>query len=365
VLPRMSIEPSRIDPMDGAIRVGLVGYGLAGAVFHAPLVASTPGLALVSVVTADPERRARARREHPGVRVLGSAEELWSAAGEHDLVVLATPNTTHLPLGLAAVAAGLAVVVDKPLALSAAEGRRLLDAARERGVPLTVFHNRRWDGDLLTLRRLLAEGALGRVRRFESRFERWRPAARPGAWRERSSPEAGGGVLLDLGSHLIDQAVLLFGRPGRVYAEVDRRRADVAGDDDVFVALEHPGGVRSHLWASAVAAQAGPRLRVLGERGAYVKQGVDVQEAALRAGRRPTGPGWGGEPRERWGRLGADGELRPVPTEPGAYQAFYAELAAALRGGGRLPVDPEDAVAVLAVLDAARASAHAGTTVAL
>jgi predicted dehydrogenase len=345
------------------IRVGLVGYGLAGAVFHAPLIACTPGLRLVSVVTGNPERQARAAGEHPGVAVLRHADQLWAAAGAHDLVVLATPNTTHLPLGLAAVEAGLAVVVDKPLALTAADGRRLVEAAQRRGTPLTVFHNRRWDGDLRTLRRLLAEDALGPVHRFESRFERWRPAARPGAWREREPPEAGGGLLLDLGSHLVDQALLLFGRPLRVYAEVDRRREGVEGDDDVFVALEHRAGVRSHLWASALAAQLGPRLRVLGERGAYVKYGLDVQEQALREGRRPTGPGWGREPRDRWGRLGVDGELREVETEPGAYQRFYAELAEALRGGGALPVDPADAVAVLEVLDAARHSASAGTTV--
>ena len=347
------------------IRVGLVGYGLAGAVFHAPLIACTPGLRLVSVVTGNPERQAKAAAEYPGVAVLGHAEQLWQAAGAHDLVVLATPNATHLPLGLAAVEAGLALVVDKPLALTAADGRRLLDAARRRGTPLTVFHNRRWDGDLRTLRRLLAEDALGPVHRFESRFERWRPAARPGAWREREPPEAGGGLLLDLGSHLVDQALLLFGRPLGVYAEVERRRAVVEGDDDLFLALEHQGGVRSHLWASALAGQLGPRLRVLGRRGAYVKYGLDVQEQALREGRRPTGTGWGREPRERWGRLGVDGELREVETEPGAYQRFYAELTAALRGGGAPPVDPADAVAVLEVLDAARQSARAGTTVRL
>jgi predicted dehydrogenase len=348
-----------------AVRVGLAGYGLAGAVFHAALIASTPGLELVSVVTGNPDRQAQARKEHPGVTVLDQVDQLWQAAGEHDLVVLATTNATHRPLGLAAIQAGLAVVVDKPLALTAAEGRRLVTAARERGVLLTVFHNRRWDGDLLTLRRLLADDALGRVHRFESRFERWRPAPRPGSWRELERPEAGGGLLLDLGSHLVDQALLLFGQPTSVYAEVDRRRVGVEGDDDVFVALEHAGGVRSHLWASALAAQLGPRLRALGDRGAYVKYGLDVQEEALRAGRRPTEPGWGREPPELWGRLGVDGHLRQVETEPGAYQSFYAGLVEAVRGGGPPPVDPDDAVAVLGVLDAARQSAASGTTVRL
>jgi predicted dehydrogenase len=347
------------------VRVGLIGYGLAGAVFHAPLIASTPGLRLASVVTGNPERQAQARGEHPGVRILGHVDELWRAADEHDLIVVATTNATHLPLGEAAVQAGLPVVVDKPLALTAAEGRRLVAAARERGVLLTVFHNRRWDGDLRTLRRLLADDALGTVHRLESRFDRWRPALRPGAWREQERPEAGGGLLLDLGSHLVDQAVLLFGRPRSVYAEVDVRRAGAQGDDDVFIALEHPGGVRAHLWASVLAAQAGPRLRVLGDRATYVKHGLDVQEELLRSGRRPTEQGWGREPPERWGLLGVDGERRQVETEPGAYQLFYAGVAEALRGGGAPPVDPEDAVAVLAVLDAARQSAAAGTTVRL
>lgn len=350
---------------DRALRVALIGYGLAGAVFHAPLIASAPDLRLVSVVTSNPDRQRQARREHPGVDILDHVGHLWAAADEHDLVVVATSNATHLPLGLAAVRAGLAIVVEKPLALTASEGRQLVTAARERGVLLTVFHNRRWDGDLRTVRRLLADDALGRVHRFESRFERWRPEPRAGAWREQEAPEDGGGLLLDLGSHLVDQAMLLFGPPTTVYAEVDRRRADVRGDDDVFVALEHSGGVRAHLWASSLTAQAGPRLRVLGARGAYVKHGLDVQEELLRAGRRPTEPAWGREPQERWGSLGVGGQLRRVQTEAGAYQLFYARLAEAVRSGGPPPVDPDDAVAVLSVLDAARASAASGTTMRL
>lgn len=350
---------------DGAVRVGLIGYGLAGAVFHGPLIASVPGLRLVSVVTSNADRQRQARREHPGVDVLDHVGQLWEAADEHDLVVVATANATHLPLGLAAVEAGLAVVVEKPLALTATEGRRLVTAARQQGVLLTVFHNRRWDGDLRTVRRLLGSDTLGRVHRFESRFERWRPAPRPGAWREQERSEAGGGLLLDLGSHLVDQALLLFGQPRTVYAEVDRRRASVQGDDDVFVALAHPGGVRAHLWASSLAAQRGPRLRVLGARGAYVKHGLDVQEELLRAGRRPTEPAWGREPPERWGSVGVGGELRKVETDAGAYQVFYSRLAEALRSGGPPPVDPDDAVAVLTVLDAARASAASGMTVRL
>jgi predicted dehydrogenase len=347
------------------LRVALVGYGVGGAAFHAPCIAVTAGLRLAAIVTGDPQRRERATRDHPGARIVPKAEQLWEGAADLDLVVVASPNRSHVPLARAALAAGLPVVVDKPLAPSAAEGRALVEEARRRGLVLTVFQNRRWDGDFLTLRRLLAEGTLGEVTRLESRFERWRPTPKPG-WRERGGPEEAGGILFDLGAHLIDQALVLFGAPARVYAEVDRRRPGVEVDDDVFVALEHAGGVRSHLWMSAVAAQLGPRLRVLGSRGAYTKYGLDVQEDALRnRGERPGGPGWGEEPPELWGTVGDGDDLRRVRTEAGTYPRFYADVVAALRDGAPPPVDPLDAVAVLEVIEAARRSAAEGRVVAM
>ena len=205
-------------------RVGLIGYGLAGAVFHAPLISATPGLSLTAIVTANEARRAQAARDHPQARLLPDADSLWRSASELDLVVVASPNRTHAPLALAAVGAGLAVVVDKPLAATTGDARRLIDAARDRGTLLTVFQNRRWDGDFLTLRRLLAEGSLGAVMRFESRFERWRPTVKAG-WRMLGAPEDAGGLLFDLGSHLIDQALVLFGPVTHVYAELDRAAA--------------------------------------------------------------------------------------------------------------------------------------------
>lgn len=338
------------------VRVAVIGFGLGGRVFHAPLVAARPDMELVSIVTADPGRRQQARQRHPEARLLDRADALWEAAGDHDLVVVTTPNRSHVPLTAAALGAGLAVVVDKPMAPTAAEGQRLVDEAAARGLLLTVFQNRRWDGDFLTVRRLVADGAVGPVVRFESRFERWRPERRVGAWRERGGPE-GGGLLLDLGSHLVDQAMVLFGPPAAVYAELDRRRPGAEVDDDCFVALEHAGGVRSHLWASSVARLPGPRFRVLGLRGAYEKCGLDPQEAALAAGERPAGPQWGREPEDRWGTLG-DGEgERRVETLPGDYPAFYAGVARALLDGGAPPVDPRDAVAGLRVLEAAARSA--------
>jgi len=339
------------------IRVALLGYGLAGAVFHAPLIASVEGLELAAIVTHAEERRARARRDHPNAALLDSPEEVWERVGDLDLVVVAAANRAHVPLARSSIEAGLAVVVDKPLAASAGESRSLVRDARERGVMLTVFQNRRWDGDFLTLRGLLKEGALGEVARFESRFERWRPEL-SGGWRESGDPQDAGGLLNDLGSHLVDQALFLFGPAAKVYAELDTRRAGAQTDDDSFVALLHESGVRSHLWMSAVAAQLGPRFRVLGSRAAYVKFGIDVQEELLHAGRRPDDPLWGREPEDRWGSLGAGDELRRIPTVPGAYQRFYEGVMLALREDASPPVDPDGVVAGLEVLDAARKSAR-------
>jgi predicted dehydrogenase len=334
-------------------RVALIGYGLAGAAFHAPLIATVPGLELAAVVTRDPERREAVARAHPGAALLDSPDAVWD--GGFDLVVVAAPNRAHVPLARAAIAAGVPVVVDKPLAATAAEASALVDEARAAGVMLTVFQNRRWDGDFLTARRLIEGGELGTVLRWESRFERWRPEIKEG-WRELADPSEAGGVLYDLGSHLVDQALVLFGPAREVYSEVDVRRAGAQVDDDAFVALEHESGVGSHLWMSAVGADLGPRLRVLGDRASYVKHGLDVQEDALRAGRRPDEQGWGEEPEESWGRVGAGDDFRAVRTEPGAYVRFYEGVARTLHDGAPPPVDPEDAVRVLAVLGEARLS---------
>jgi scyllo-inositol 2-dehydrogenase (NADP+) len=345
------------------MRVAVIGYGLAGAVFHAPLVAATEGLEVATIVTGNPERQERARRDHPGARVVGSSEEVWGEA--HDLVVVATPNHTHAPLAREAIDHGVAAVVDKPLALSADEGRELIRHAAERSVPLTVFQNRRWDSDQRTLRRLLDDGALGDLLRHESRFERWRPEPKPGAWRETRSPEEGGGVLLDLGSHLIDEALRLLGPATHVYAEIDSRRGGAA-DDDAFLALRHESGAYSHLRASAVTAAPGPRLRVLGSRAAFVVDEVDGQEDALRDGLRPgRDEPWGLEPPARWGRLERGDEVEPVPSESGAWPEFYALVERWLREGGAPPVDPADAVRVLEVIEAARGSAAGRSVVEL
>ncbi|POX46644.1 Gfo/Idh/MocA family oxidoreductase [Streptomyces sp. Ru72] len=350
------------------LHVGLVGYGLAGSVFHAPLIAATEGLVLDTVVTSSPERQQQARAEFPDVRVAATPDELWPRAGELDLIVVASPNKTHVPIATAALDAGLPVVVDKPVAGTAAEARGLAALAEERGLLLSVFQNRRWDNDFLTLRKLLAEGELGDVWRFESRFERWRPKPK-GGWRESGDPAEIGGLLYDLGSHVVDQALVLFGPAAAVYAESDVRRPGAEADDDTFIALTHTSGVRSHLYVSATAAQLGPRFRVLGSRAGYVKYGLDPQEAALREGLRP-GPEWGQEPESLWGRVGAGespltGGGSPEPTLPGDYPAYYAAIAKALREGGPNPVTALEAAEALDVLEAARRSAREGVEVTL
>ncbi|MFJ8540771.1 Gfo/Idh/MocA family oxidoreductase [Streptomyces sp. NPDC093586] len=355
-------------PPGTPLRVGLVGYGLAGSVFHAPLIAATEGLALDTVVTSDPDRQRQARDEFPDVRTVATPDELFDRAAELDLIVVASPNKTHVPLATRALQAGLPVVVDKPVAGTAAEARELAALADKRGLLLSVFQNRRWDNDFLTLRKLLDEGALGDVWRFESRFERWRPQPK-GGWRESGDPAEIGGLLYDLGSHVVDQALVLFGPAARVYAESVVRRAGAEADDDTFIAITHANGVRSHLYVSSTAAQLGPRLRVLGSRAGYVKYGLDPQEAALREGRRP-GPGWGEEDESLWGRVGSGespltGGGRVEASVPGDYPAYYAAVAKALREQGPNPVGVLEAAAALDVLEAARRSARDGVVVSL
>ncbi|WP_416483558.1 Gfo/Idh/MocA family oxidoreductase [Streptomyces sp. CL12] len=354
--------------MSTPLRVGLVGYGLAGSVFHAPLITATEGLVLDTVVTSNPERQQRARDAFPDVTLAAAPEELFARAGELDLLVIASPNKTHVPLATAALEAGLPVVVDKPLAGTAAEARALAALAEERGLLLSVFQNRRWDNDFLTLRALLEDGALGDVRRFESHFERWRPRPK-GGWRESGDPAEIGGLLYDLGSHVVDQALVLFGPAAEVYAEADVRRPGAEADDDTFIALTHVSGVRSHLYVSATTPQLGPRFRVLGSEAGYVKYGLDPQEAALREGLHP-GPRWGAEPESLYGRIGAGespltGGGTPVKTLPGDYPAYYAAVAAALTGAGPNPVTALEAAAALDVLEAARRSAQEKVTVTL
>jgi predicted dehydrogenase len=331
------------------VRVAVIGYGLAGSVFHAPYIDAVDGLEVAVIVTSNEARAARARERHLAAEVVSSVDEAW----EVDAAVVATPNRFHAPLALEAIGHGVPVVVDKPFAVTAADAARVVAASEEAGVPLTVFQNRRWDGDFVTVRRLLEAGTLGRVVRFESRFERFRPAISDG-WRELGDGEEGGGQLLDLGPHLVDQARVLFGHPVRVYAEIARRRDGASVDDDVFVALEHPGGERSHLWMGAVTAAGGPRMVVNGMAGGLVVEGLDPQEDQLVDGMGIGEPGFGERGPARL--IDAAGE-RPLPLERGDYRGFYAGVRDWLAGDAPAPVDPRDSVAGLEILEAARRSA--------
>jgi predicted dehydrogenase len=336
------------------VRFGLVGYGFGGRYFHAPLLAAAPEVEFLGVVTSSAERRALVAREHPGAALYGSLAELKDAGAE--AVAISTPADTHSTLTDEALDLGLAVVCDKPFALDAAAARASVERAERLGLPLSPYQNRRWDSDFLTVRSLVESGRLGTVLRFESRFERFSPEPGP--------PAAGGGTLRDFGSHLVDQALVLLGPVAVVYAEW---RVNPHGqDDDVFVALTHENGARSHLWGSWTQGAPGDRFRVSGTEGAYVVGGpMDGQEAALLAGRTPAkeGAAWGMEPEERWGRFsrGDDGEV--VPTADGAWDTFYPAFAAAVRGEVDVPVPARDAVATATVLDAARVCATGGGTI--
>jgi len=264
---------------------------------------------------------------------------------------VATANESNADLASQAIELRLPVVVDKPLATTTVAAKDLVERAAEAGVPLTVFHNRRWDSDFLTAKRLAADGSLGRVHRLESRFERWRPEAPSEGWRFTIDRASGGGVLLDLGTHLIDQAIQLFGPVAEVHGEVRHIRGGPA-DDDAFVALRHEGGQSSHIWVSQVAPAVGPRMRLIGDAGAFVTEELDGQEDALKEGRRP-GPSvdWGREPPERWGRIIRGDESEPVEPDAGDWPSFYRRAALALREGGEMPVDPRDAVEVLRLME--------------
>ena len=342
---------SRTPDAERPIEVALLGYGLGGASFHAPLIAGTPGMRLAAIMTRDPARRRAAHERYPDAHLVESIDELWSLAPRVELVVVTTPNDTHAPLARAALEHDAHVVVDKPFATRVSDARAVGALAAARGRLAIPFQNRRWDGDFLTVQRLLREGVLGDVFRFESRFERWRATPKP-RWAADDAIARGEGIVYDIGPHLIDQALALFGPVEQVHAELDRRNPAVHGEDEAFISLRHVRGVRSHLYMSTAAAQSGARMSVWGSRGAYLKFGLDVQEDALRAGAVPGGAEWGVEPPERWGWIGMGDDRRPEPTEAGAYPAFYAAVARAIRNGAPPPVTIDDAIATLEVIDA-------------
>jgi predicted dehydrogenase len=339
------------------IRTAIVGYGLSGRIFHAPFIAADPRFTIEAIATSDPTRRAQAAKEHPGAAIAASPEELL--AQRFDLVVLGSPAHVHLEQGLAALAGGAALVIDKPFAASVAEAEQLIAAATASELPLVVFQNRRWDGDFLTVRNLLAAGLLGEVHRFESTFERWSPELRQ-RWQDTTTTSQGGGIAFDLGSHLVDQALQLFGPATLTAAELSILRPGGVNADEAFLSLLHDSGTRSHLTMSRLATRTAPRFRVLGSTAGYTVHGLDGQEPALVAGASPADPDFGLAPEDAWGTLGIEGSDAPpvrVPTERGDYAAFYAGVAATIRDGAPPPVAPSDALATLRIIAQAHAMA--------
>ncbi len=343
--------------MSAPVRIGLVGYGFGGRTFHAPLIRSTPALELVGVVTTSEARVAQLHADHPGVPAMADLQALVDAGAE--AVAISSTTGTHTEVADAALDLGLHVLVDKPLAVSAPPARATVARAEAAGLVLSVYQNRRWDSDFLTLRRLLDDGRLGTPHRLDSRFEKWSPGPDRAAWRTTMTPEQGGGLRLDLMTHLVDQAVTLFGPVAHVYAEIAVRREGSVSDDDVMLALQHVDGVSSHLYASKVSGDPTRRIRLSGSEGAYVVGGFDGQEAALLAGRTPASEGdaWGAEQPAAWGELRRGADVETVPSERGRWDLLYPAFAAAVRGEGPVPVDPREAVAVLEILDAAVVSA--------
>ncbi len=334
------------------LKVGLIGYGYAGKTFHAPLISAVPELELAAVASSD---AARVHADWPGVTVHAAPAELI-VRDDLDLVVIATPNDTHHPLARAALLAGRNVVVDKPFTVALDDARELVALARKRRRLLSVFHNRRWDGDFMTLRQLVADGALGRVVEMSSRHDRYRPEVRQ-RWRE--SAGQGAGLWFDIGPHLIDQALQLFGRPRAIALQRDLTRDGALADDWFHASLRYDR-LHVQLHAGMLVAAGAPRFAVHGTRASFVKDGFDAQEDALKAGVRPTWP-----PQADWGvdlgrasrvtRVSGAGDgsaiVEPVALQHGAHQAYFAAIAAAIRNEAPNPVPPEEALAVMALLE--------------
>jgi len=345
------------------IDVGLIGFGLAGRAFHAPVICRVPGLRLGAILERSGSAAAQA---YPDVRIVRSLDELL-ALNSLRLVVVATPNDSHYALARRCLEAGRDVLVDKPFTTTLAEAEALLQIAKEQGRLLTVYQNRRYDGDFQKVLQLVRTGELGRVVSFEANYDRFRPQLKPGAWRERPGP--GAGIFWDIGPHLVDYALTLFGMPDAVTADIRITRDTALVDDTFDVTLRYPKGLRAYLRSSIVAVAPRSHLMVHGTRGAFVKQTVDPQEANLRSGRIPAEGPWGAEPEADWGVLtvAEDGQFtqRRVPSVPCDFRDFYANLRDALLGREALAVTPDWALDVMRLLELARRSSEQRRTLAL
>ena len=330
------------------LRVGIAGFGLAGRYFHAPLLKGC-GFNVVAIQTSNPQRAQHAREDFPSTSVVLSIEELVSL--DLDLIVVASANLVHAEQAIAAINAGIPVVVDKPMGRTLAETELIINAGKKAGVPVTTFFNRRWDSDALTIKKVLASGILGEVHRIDSRFERYRPQLNPSAWRETLSPEEGGGLLLDLQTHLLSTALDAFGPAELTYASVRKIRGE--SEDDVVLNLRHASGVDSYCSVSAISGSTGPRIRALGTEGALIIEELDPQEALLRAGNFPEGGIWQ-VPTASKAYIQRGDQREEIQAVPGNYGHFYQAVAGSLEGKNPMPVSAEDILAVATIIDKAR-----------
>ncbi|HEV2277634.1 MAG TPA: Gfo/Idh/MocA family oxidoreductase [Acidobacteriaceae bacterium] len=346
--------------MQEPIRVGVVGFGLAGRYFHTAVIQGTSGLELACVVQRSGDDAAR---EHPRVKVARSVEEMLADISIQ-VVVIATPSYSHYELAAQCLREQRHVVVDKPFTLSSAEAAELTKMARGRKLLLSVYQNRRWDGDFQTVREVISSGELGQITSFESHFDRFRPVPRREGWRESGGP--GGGILWDIGPHLIDQALTLFADPARITAAVRIERDDAVVDDawDLFLDYEEPRPFTVLLRSTLTACIPGPRYLVHGTRGSFVKWGLDPQEEQLKSGMSFDLPGIGEEPESAWGELRLCGEgSRRIPTKRGDYRGFYENVRDALLGKAELAVTPEQAWRTIRLIELARESSRDGRRV--
>lgn len=331
--------------VQSTLNVALIGYGFVGKIFHAPLIANTPGLRLHTVVSSD---AAKVLADHPGVRVVADAGAAFADA-EIGLVVIAAPNQVHAALANAALAQGKHVVVDKPFTLDLAEARQVVGNAAQARRLVSVFQNRRWDADFLTVRKLIADGVLGEIAEFHSHFDRYRPVVAD-RWRERDQP--GSGLWYDLGPHLLDQVLQLFGFPEAVSADIAAQRDGAQAADYFDVTLRYRK-LRVVLHAGSLVAGNGLRFAVHGAQASYVKHGMDPQEDALRRNEIPGQPGWGCDPAPGtiFTQAGTDARTRNVESIPGDYPAYYAAMREAILHGAPAPVTPQQALEVMAILE--------------
>lgn len=343
------------------INVGLVGFGFAGRIFHAPVIRGVSGLRLAAVVQ---RHGSDAAEIYPEVRVVQSPNDLL-AINDIELIVVATPNPSHFEIARQALQSGRHVVVDKPITTTCDEAIQLAQLAEEKGRLLSVYQNRRWDGDFITVKELIEGGTLGRLVFYESHFDRYRPQIKPEAWRERDEP--GSGILFDLGVHLIDQAMNLFGRPQAVQADL-RMERDGSKVDDAFDVVLHYDRMRALLRATMLAAAAGPRFAIHGTRGSFTSQRLDPQEDALRRGEYPHNHTWGAVAKQHWGHLltleGDRMTEHALPTQHGDYRGFYENVRDAILGRAPLAVTPAQAIDVIRVIELAGESSRTRQTIA-